>query len=94
VKEDSSFSEEKEAKRLLDALRGVRRQWGARATMNKSLFGSFSSEKELLPSCRLGGAIVWFTKEKKSLLFLKKKKQKDFWTRFAVSDVHREREPP
>jgi hypothetical protein len=36
----------------------------------------------------------------KDLLFLKKKKQKDFWTRFAVAgaapgcDVRREREPP
>jgi hypothetical protein len=37
---------------------------------------------------------------RKGLLFLKKKKQKDFWTRFAAANLHpgcnvgREREPP
>jgi hypothetical protein len=52
VSKDSSFSEEKEAKRLLDALRGprcpagLRPKQGARATTEKSLFASFSSEKE------------------------------------------------
>jgi hypothetical protein len=52
VSKDSSFSEEKEAKRLLDALRARRRptrlrpKQGARATAEKSLFASFSSEKE------------------------------------------------
>jgi hypothetical protein len=44
---DSSFSEEKEAKRLLHALRGCARRWGASSRQpEKSLFASFSSEKE------------------------------------------------
>jgi hypothetical protein len=48
-KEDSSFSEEKEAKRLLGALRGRRRatgvqcRLGARATNRKKLFSSLSA---------------------------------------------------
>jgi hypothetical protein len=57
-REESSFSEEKEAKRLFEALRGgcsrpsgMRRRLGARATPEKSLFASFSSEKE--ESCLL-----------------------------------------
>jgi hypothetical protein len=45
---DSSFSEEKEAKRLLEALRGWCHAfgWEREPPLNKSLFASFSSEKE------------------------------------------------
>jgi hypothetical protein len=45
-KEDSSFSEEKEAKRLLHW--GPRPGWEREPPTDKSLFGSFSSEKERL----------------------------------------------
>jgi hypothetical protein len=44
--ESGSFSEEKEPKRLLDALRGSGSQRGLVAPVEKSLFASFSSEKE------------------------------------------------
>jgi hypothetical protein len=50
VRKDSSFSEEKEAKRLLFsrcvALEVLPVTWAVEAPRNKSLFGSFSSEKE------------------------------------------------
>jgi hypothetical protein len=47
-----SFSEEKEPIRLLGALRGGCSRRGLLAPMDKSLFASFSSEKE--ESCLLG----------------------------------------
>jgi hypothetical protein len=48
-----SFSEEKEPKRLLEALRGDCSRLGLLAPVGKSLFASFSSEKE--ESCLLLG---------------------------------------